>query len=262
MKNLIIIIFLASFLMGFVIMPGNKISEKLITDFKSTDWPTVMKAKESIENLEKDGIPQLMTMLNDFSIRRLKNTGDLIYPGAVKFYGHGQIIEYDIDEISIRAGWLLEDLTFQNFGFSGIHLPDNEILDFIQHNFPDYISSTANKQKLDKMTTAEKRKLIKSLSIKKAQVWWNSESESWNRLNALVNALKSTDEKRQVKALFYIRNGKTKCSGLNKAYYEAELIELMRELAKTELKRVSENAKLILMDIDFEWLALKPADQL
>lgn len=262
MKKLILLALIASFGMAFIIMPGNKIPDKLIADFKSTDWPTVNKAKESIENLEKDGIPQLMTMLNDFSIRKLKNTGDLIYPGAVKFYGHGQIIEYGIDEISVRAGWLLEDLTFQNFGFSGIHLPENEISDFIQHNFPDYISNTANKQKLDKMTIAEKRKLIKSLSIKKAQAWWSSESATWNRLNALVSALKSTDEKRQVKALFYIRNGRTKCSGLNKAYYEAELIELMRELAKTELKRVSENAKLILMDIDYEWLMLKPADQL
>lgn len=262
MKNLILLVFAAILGMGLVIMPGNKIPDKLITDFKSTDWPAVLKAKENIENLEKDGIPQLISMLNDFSIRKLKNTGDLIYPGATKFYGHGQIIEYDIDEISIRAGWLLEDLTFQNFGFSGVHLPENELNTFIQATFPDYISNAANKQKLDKMTVVEKRKLIKTLSINKAQAWWNSESVNWSRLNALVNALKSTDEKRQVKALFYIRNGKTKCTGLNKAYYESELVELMRELAKTELKRVSENAKLILMDIDYEWLMLKPAEQL
>ncbi len=262
MKKLIILAFIAITEMGLVVMPGNKIPDRLIADFKSTDWPTVIKAKENIENLEKDGIPQLIAMLNDFSIRKLKNTGDLIYPGATKFYGHGQIIEYNIDEISIRAGWLLEDITFQSFGFSGIHLPENELHDFIQATFPHYISNITNKQKLDKMTSAEKRKLIKSLSIQKAQEWWNAESATWSRLNALVSALKSTDERRQVKALFYIRNGKTKCTGLNKAFYETEMVEIIRELAKTELKRVSENAKLILMDIDYEWLMLKTANQI
>ena len=61
---------------------GEKIPENLLSDFTSTDWPTVLQAKENIENLEAVGIPQLMSLLNDFSIRKLKNTGDLIYPGA------------------------------------------------------------------------------------------------------------------------------------------------------------------------------------
>jgi hypothetical protein len=244
-----------------LLFAGEKIPENLLNEFQSADWPAVVRAKESIENMEAAAIPQLMVLLGNHSIRKLKNTGDLIYPGAERFYGHGQIVDYDIDDLSVRAGWLLEDLAFQNFGFTGVHLPDNELSGFIEFNFPDYFNNSRNRQDLERMAATEKRKLIKTLSVKKAQAWWKQESDHWSRLEALKAALQSTDEKRQVKALFYIRNGKTRCSGLNKSYYLANLESLIRELAKVDLKRVSENAKLILLDLDFEWLEMKLARQ-
>ena len=238
-----------------------KIPDNLLNQFKSNDWPTVLAAKESIENMEAAGIPQLMTMLNDFTVRKLKNTGDLIYPGTKKFYGHGQILDYNIDEICIRAGWLLEDLAFQNFGFAGINIPEQELTDFIQYNYKETYSGEPNKQNLDNMSAGEKRKLIRSLSIKKAQEWWSRSSGNWNRLDALVESLQSADEKCQAKALFYIRNGKTQCTGLTKTFYQTRLESVIRELAKNDLKRISENAKLILMDMDFEWLELKSVNK-
>lgn len=234
-----------------------KIPEKLLSDFKSVDWPVVLKAKEDIENMETAGIPQLLSLLDDFTICKLKNTGDLIYPGAERFYGHGQIVDYSIDEIAIRTAWLLEDIIFQNFGFTGIHLPEDELNGFIETNFFDYYDNSKNRQGLKRMTVPEKRDLIKSLSIKKAKSWLEQQSESLSRLDALVSALKSEDEKRQVKALFYIRNGRTRCTGLTKAYYQDNMETIVRELAKSDIKRVSENAKLIIMDIDFEWLDMK-----
>jgi hypothetical protein len=237
-----------------------KIPENLLSDFTSTDWPAVLQAKENIENLEANGIPQLISLLDDFSIRKLENSGDLIYPGAERFYGHGQIVDYSIDEISIRAGWLLEEIAFQNFGFTGIHLPEDELTGFIQYNFPEYCDNTRNKQGLNKMTVDEKRELIKSLSIKKAQSWWKQQPDNWTRLDALVSALQSADEKRQVKALFYIRNGKTRCSGLTKTFYQTNIENIVRALSKVDLKRVSENAKLIMLDMDYEWLDMKSAN--
>jgi hypothetical protein len=243
------------------VLAEGKIPEDLLNQFKSNDWPSVLKAKESIENLEAAGIPQLMNMLNDFSVRKLKNTGDLIYPGTKKFYGHGQILDYNIDEICIRAGWLLEELAFQNFGFAGIYIPETELADFIKSNFEDYYAGLPNKQSLENMSASEKRKIIRSLSIKKAQEWWSRNSEKWNRRDALVESLQSADEKTQVKALFYIRNGKTICAGLSKSFYQTRLEPIIRELAKNDLKRISENAKLILMDIDFEWLEMKSISQ-
>lgn len=231
--------------------------DELIKDFQSNDWPTVIKAKENLENLEGKSIPELMNLLDSCSINKLQNTGDLIYPGAEKFYGHGQIIDYDIDDMCIRAGWLLEEISFQKFGFDGVHIQEDRLISYIKYNFPDYYNSKDNKDKLEKSTTPEKRSLIKDLSIKKAQDWWKKESKDWNRLNALVDALKSDDEKRQVKALFYIRNGRTQCTGLTKSYYEKNIHGIINELSKVQTKRVSEHAKLILLDMNYEWLKIK-----
>lgn len=47
----------------------------------------------------------------------LTDTMDLIYPGAKTFYGHGYIVNYDLDSLAVRAGWVLESITFQDFGF-------------------------------------------------------------------------------------------------------------------------------------------------
>jgi hypothetical protein len=58
-------------------------------------------------------------------------------------------------------------------------------------------------------------------------------------------------------ALFYIRNGKTKCSGLDKSVYESKIKKRIRELSNVKLQRVSEHAKLILLDDDLDWLKMK-----
>jgi hypothetical protein len=70
--------------------------------------------------------------------------------------------------------------------------------------------------------------------------------------------LKSTDEKRQVKALFYIRNGISKCSGLTKDVYYDQLSREIVRLSGSDVQRISENAKLILLDTRLEWLSIKP----
>ena len=235
----------------------NEPYDKLIHNFLSNDWPSVLSAKEGLENLESSGIEHMLKIMDNCSLHPLKNTGDLIYPGAEKFYGHGQIIDYDIDDLCVRAGWMLEDLTFQNFGFSGIHLPDAELADFIRFSFPDYYNNSANRKAIDKMTTDEKRKLIRSISIDRARNWWNKNSSGWKRLDALSDALSGNDEKRQVKALFYLRNGVTTCSGLSGDIYRTKLENLVIKLSRVDLSRVSENAKLILLDTDMEWMTIK-----
>jgi hypothetical protein len=253
-KLLIVVLVCGYMLMGF---NQERSVDTLLKDFQSNDWPTVLKAKENLENLEGKPIPELMNLLSSSSIVKLQNTGDLIYPGAGKFYGHGQIIDYDIDDISIRAGWLLEEITFQRFGFDGVHIQEDRLVNFIKYNFPVYYNSPGNKDKIENISTPEKRSLIKDLSIKKAIEWWEKEAQDWNRLSALVSALRSDDEKRQVKALFYIRNGRTQCTGLTKSYYKKKMHHIVVELSKVQVKRVSEHAKLILLDTSYEWLKMK-----
>jgi hypothetical protein len=213
----------------------NKEIDKLIKDFKSNDWVVVLKAKKNLENLESKALHELIDLLKDESVNKLGNTGDLIYPGADKFFGHGQIINYDIDKISIRAGWLIEEMTFQNFGYSGIHIQENRIIDYIKFNFPEYYNNSSNRENLENRSTSEKRALVSKLSYNKVIDWWKKESKNWNRLAALLDALNSTDEKRQVKALFYLRNGTSKCTGLNKNVYESKIKKRIIELSKVFL---------------------------
>lgn len=231
--------------------------DQLINDFKSDDWIKVRDTKLKLENLEEKSIPKIITLLDNSTSVKLKNTGTLIYPGAEKVYGHGQIVDYDMDKIAVRAGWLLEEISFNNFGFAGIHLPDENLIGFIKLTFPDYYNNSSNRKLLEASTIADLRLTIKKLSIQKAKAWWKNESSGWNRLDALVSALKSFDEKRQVKALFYIRNGETKCSGLNKDYYIENIAKEIVKLSSSDTQRISEHAKLILFDTKFSWLDLK-----
>jgi post-segregation antitoxin (ccd killing protein) len=231
--------------------------DQVLSDFKSDNWAKVSEAKDKLENYEEKAIPKIIALLESPDIIKLKNTGTLIYPGAEKVYGYGQMVDYDIDKIAVRAGWLLEDISFNNFGFNGIHQPDENLIGFIKLTFPDYYNNSTNRKNLENISTTELRKVILQLSVKKAQTWWQEKAEGWTRLNALVDALKSFDEKRQVKALFYIRNGDTKCTGLTKDYYIENISKEIVRLSGSDTQRISENARLILFDTKLIWLEAK-----
>lgn len=231
----------------------------VVSDFVSNDWPAVLAAKEKLENTGPAAMSSIIALMNDCRVKKLVNTDDLIYPGAERFYGHGQIIDYDIDNLCIRAGWLIEELTFKNFGFSGVHLPADELAGFIRKYFPEYGNAPDHKKPAT-MTEDEKRNLIRTLSIEKAKKWWQSSAKQWNRLSALEQALYSADERSQVKALFYLRNGKTQCKGLNQRFYKTRLAKQITILSRSETNRVSENARLIMHDTEFEWLSIKPVN--
>lgn len=254
MEKKILLIVLAAFCYQ---LSYNQDIDKIFNDFQSNDWEIVSKAKNSLENLEEKSIPGLVKLLDDNSTVKLENTGALIYPGAEKFFGYGQIIDYDIDKLSVRAGWLLEDLTFNNFGFSGVHIEKNKLIDYIKFNYPEYYNNSSNRKKLESCSVSDKRALIMKLSRNKVNSWQEKGTGDWSRLEALIDALNSSDEKRQVKALFYIRNGKTGCTGLDRRIFEAKIRGRIIELSKVNLKRVSEHAKLILLDKDLEWLKMK-----
>lgn len=231
--------------------------EGLLKDFASDDWKVVKTAKFELENMEAAAIPEVIKLLNDDKIVKLTNTGSLIYPGATKFYGYGQMIEYDIDKLSIRGGWLLEDLTFNNFGFSGCHLAPEDQMNFIKVTFPEYYNNANNRKVLEASSEAELGNIIYKLSVKNALDWWEEEGSSWNRLLALTQALKSFDEKRQVKALFYLRNGETKCTGLTREYYFENIAKEIVRLSSSDTQRVSEHSLNILSDTKLLWLENK-----
>ena len=96
-------------------------------------------------NYQKEAIPDLIELLRDTSFIKLKNTADLIYPGAEKFYGHGWIVNYDIDWVPVRAAWLLEEITFQNFGYRDATINEDKLLSFyINKNYNSYLKKLEN----------------------------------------------------------------------------------------------------------------------
>jgi hypothetical protein len=251
LKSLVFFTFL-----GLSLIVSGQDKDELFIKFLSDDWKLVKSAKTELENLEAEIIPDLIVMLENNKFADLQNTGSLIYPGAEKFFGHGQILDYDIDYLAIRAGWLLEDITFNNFGFTGIHLPKEDALDFIKITFSDYYNNSVNRKKLESADKKELRAIILKLAIDKAENWWN-ENKKFTRLDGLVGALQSFDERRQVKALFYMRNGTTKCSGLTTEFYDDKLIKEVSRLSRSNVKRISEHAKLIMLDSSLDWLKMK-----
>jgi hypothetical protein len=250
---------LVMMLSGYV--KGQTDIDILLKDFTSSDWKAVKEAKTKLENLEAGAIPKLISLLERNEIVKLTGTGSLIYPGAEKFFGYGQIVDYDIDNIAVRAGWLLEDISFNNFGFSGCHLAPEDLLNFVKLTFPDYYNNSNNRKKIETSTETELSEIIFKLSVKNAKEWWTKEGANWSRLQALIDALKSFDEKRQVKALFYMRNGETRCTGLTKDYYIDNISKEIVRLSSSDTQRVSEHARLILFDTKFLWLENKNLPQ-
>jgi len=97
-------------------------SEELVARFIASDWSTVSKAAREIE--ARDDAPEIaMSLLGRTDSVPLTDTADLIYPGAKHFAGHGYVVNYDLDAIAGRAGWILEDVTFRRFGFAESAFP-------------------------------------------------------------------------------------------------------------------------------------------
>ena len=95
------------------------------------------------------------------------------------------------------------------------------------------------------------------LAIKKAKSWWKTQTQDWNRMQGIIEALHSSDTKRQLFALQYLRNGTTKCNGLTIETYIDQIKERISMLSKSDIKRVAEQAKFILNDTDFEFIKSK-----
>lgn len=91
----------------------------------------------------------------------LQNTADLIYPGTEKFYGHGWSISYDIDWIAVRAAWVLEELTFQDFGYS------QSAFDFSKINYINLSKDTLGLQDNHKVEDTIEQPTREELIIKR-----------------------------------------------------------------------------------------------
>ena len=224
--------------------------KKLVNDLVSADWETVVAAKSELESRQAESIPALMELLDRDERVELENTADLIYPGAKKFYGHGWVLDYDVDWISVRAGWALEELTFQDFGFREGAINEADLLKAV-------INRQQNVHLTDRSKTAEMKKQARAIAVSRAKTWWQTTGQSWNRFNALLDALRSDNPNRQGGALGWVRYGKTKCDGLTLESFNKYILPEAKRLANSTDESVRVQAKHLVKDKEGWWLKYK-----
>ena len=229
---------------------GQNQIKKLIDDFVSADWQKVHVAEAVLESQQAGAIPALITLLDRDEKVVLRNTADLIYPGAKEFYGHGWILDYDVDWISVRAGWALEELTFQNFGFREGVINEADLLKAV-------ISRQGNVRLTDRSKTPDMKKEIRAEAVSRAKNWWQKSQSSWNRFDAVLEALRSNDPIRQHWTLNWIRNGRTKCEGLTVEGFKKSIVPEAERLLKSNNESVRDQAKYLLEDKEGWWLKYK-----
>jgi hypothetical protein len=246
MNKIIIVILVLNFNLSF----SQTRLDTMIYHLRQADFSEVISVKRGIINEQKLSIPKLVSLLKDTTFIKLENTADLIYPGATKYYGHGSFLKYDIDWISIRSAWLLEELTFQNFGFKEIKITEEKLIQLHKQNYSNKSIDYKN------MTEQERLKVYRQILSESVSKWWKKNKNTWSRFKALKDALASTNEERQSLALNYILSGYTYCDGLTLEKYKKELEPLIEKIQKQNGEQ-SDRAKYILDDKDYNWFKTK-----
>ncbi len=231
--------------------------DSLINQLKQPDYQKINDAEDRIASYQKEAIPKLIVLLKDMSTQKLKNTDDLIYPGTTKYYGHGGMVYYDIDWICVRAAWVLEEITFQNFGYRDTSLTEDKLFALQMKDYAAYQKKgyydVDFKSKLSKDELKKKYMLLAD-SVSK---WWDKNKDTWTRFNALKEALGSSDVVRQGLAIQFLRYGKTSCDGLTVENYTGELKPLVEQIAKLK-NAESSRAQSLLNDKENNWYKSKP----
>ena len=213
----------------------------LISDLVSDNWHKVRRAKLQLESQEAEGIAAVMGLLDRDDVIPLTHTDDLIYPGAKTFYGHGFLVDYDLDRVAVRAGWVLEEAAFENFGFSEGAIREADLLRATLNGKTDVPLRDVIPAESDEALRAERMRKART----RAKAWWSAAGKDWSRYAALKDALTSGDTKREMSALGWLRHGKTQCEGLDVESYESDLLPSIKKLALSRDKGVREQATLL-----------------
>lgn len=213
--------------------------QSLVDQFSGAGWSKVSNARDSLLINGQTSIPYLIQLMEDKRrFEKLQGTADLIYPGALEYYGHGYYIDYDLDWVSIRAGWVLEELTFQNFGFHQCQITNFDSLQTHKENYKNYIKS-----RLPDSNFRQQEFKNLQLSVEKAKQWWFNNKKHWNNLEALKEALYSEDEFRISAAIRHLRYPNYNIDGFTDSYYLRELKPRLEQLATSENESISFQAK-------------------
>lgn len=230
--------------------------DSMIAQLRQPNFGAIYQVKDSIVSYQKEAIPKLIELLKDTSFVKLKNTADLIYPGAEKFYGHGWIVNYDIDWISVRAAWLLEEITFQNFGYRDLTINEDKLLSLHKQNYTSYLQTGSHDIDFKNKTPRQQLIIYRLMLADSVSKWWDKNKNTWTRFGALKEALSSVDEQRQGLALHYLRFEETMCDGLTLENYKSEIRPLVQKIKQSK-NGEAEQAKYLLDDNEYYWFKSK-----
>lgn len=244
------------FLLAFCTCSAQARLNSMIAQLGHAEFNDVYRVKDSIVNRDKEAMPKLIKLLRDTSYVKLQNTFDLIYPGATRFYGHGGIVNYDIDWISVRAAWILEKMAFQNFGYCEQSISEGQLIQLHQKNYQSYLQNGGHRIDLKNKTPRQKLIAYRQTLADSVSRWWTKNRRSWTRYNALKDALASPDEQRQSLALHFLRFDETRCEGLTLDSYQREIMPLVLKIKNSKSSQVKQ-AELLLDDKENYWLKIK-----
>lgn len=235
--------------------------DSLILQLYQSQFYKIDRVKDSIdnypENYQKEVIPKLIELIKDTSFIKLENWGPYSFAGSTSYKGHGLYITYYLDWISDRADWILEQITFQDFGYSEWTAAGNEMMKEykkIYHNEINKIDTTYIYFN-DSTTRAQfkKYRLFLADSVLK---WWDKNKSTWTKYNALKEALSSKNFQRQYLACNYLINGKTLCEGLTIDNYNKEIKPLLKKIRR-HYWTDEFGERQILKDKNYNWYKLK-----
>jgi hypothetical protein len=253
--------FIKPYLTIFLILIGNLCFaqaqlDRGLAQLRQSDFGNIYSVKDSVVNQQQEAIPKLIELLRDTSFIKLTNTADLIYPGANKFYEHGWIVGYDLDWVALRAAWLLEEITFQDFGYQKGVVTEQDLLALHERKYTSYSQKGFHAVDFRTKVPKEKLKIYRLMLADSVTIWWNRNKLTWSRFAALKESLSSSDEKRQALALHYLRFDRTQCYGLSLVTYEGELKPLILKISNSN-NREANQARYLLDDKEYYWFKLK-----
>lgn len=216
--------------------------DSLIALLRSAEWTEVLDAKEALMTMP-EAVPALVELCASTEIAALQNTADLIYPGAKTFYGHGRIVEYDLDAIGVRAGWVLEEMTFQNFGFREGGIVEDSLLAWVRTHPPGDVPL---ENVIGRKGPRGRWNIPRASAA--AAAWWATAAKPWLCVTALEEALASDDPERQLAALYRLRVAThaldgTHCPGYSIQTYMQRLRPMVERLVDATNADVREKAR-------------------
>ena len=143
-------------------------------------------------------------------------------------------MNYDIDWISVRAAWLLDEITFQDFGYQS----RSSIMGTKENTPPKQLA------------------LYRLMLADSVSKWWEKNKDIWTRYSALKEALSSTNGQRQRLALSYLLSDNTICDGLTIENYKVEVMPLLQKIKQSKNSE-SEQAQNLIEDTEYYYFKAK-----